>query len=154
MTTQPFPGLSDRYASAVHGCDGGRKTAHPPPSSLKIFLKTDLMHVPENSFGLGRGYHHSRGNTALVRGKDKLIGAPLMATDLRASASLILGGLFAEAAGDDGKSYLSPRSRLRTNGSRNFEIWEHPLSESSNCIFCKIVAGEIPSPRIYEDEKT
>ena len=22
-----------------------------------------------------------------------------------------------------------------------------------NCIFCKIVAGEIPSPRLYEDEK-
>ena len=22
-----------------------------------------------------------------------------------------------------------------------------------NCIFCKIVAGEIPSPRVYEDEK-
>jgi histidine triad (HIT) family protein len=26
------------------------------------------------------------------------------------------------------------------------------LSESNNCIFCKIVAGSIPSPRIYEDE--
>ena len=22
-----------------------------------------------------------------------------------------------------------------------------------NCIFCKIIAGEIPSPRVYEDEK-
>ena len=22
-----------------------------------------------------------------------------------------------------------------------------------NCIFCKIIAGEIPSPRLYEDEK-
>ena len=37
-----------------------------------------------------------RGNTALVRGQTKLMGAPLMATDLRASASLILGGLCAE----------------------------------------------------------
>jgi UDP-N-acetylglucosamine 1-carboxyvinyltransferase len=36
------------------------------------------------------------GNTALVRGQAKLTGAPLMATDLRASASLILGGLCAQ----------------------------------------------------------
>ncbi|ACL71834.1 UDP-N-acetylglucosamine 1-carboxyvinyltransferase [Thioalkalivibrio sulfidiphilus HL-EbGr7] len=36
------------------------------------------------------------GNTALVRGVPKLTGAPVMATDLRASASLILAGLVAE----------------------------------------------------------
>jgi UDP-N-acetylglucosamine 1-carboxyvinyltransferase len=36
------------------------------------------------------------GNQALVRGKDRLLGAPVMATDLRASASLILAGLVAE----------------------------------------------------------
>ena len=36
------------------------------------------------------------GNTAIVRGIDKLIGAPVMATDLRASASLVLAGLVAE----------------------------------------------------------
>ena len=36
------------------------------------------------------------GNTAIVRGVDKLKGAPVMATDLRASASLALAGLVAE----------------------------------------------------------
>ncbi len=36
------------------------------------------------------------GHTAIVRGVDKLGGAPVMATDLRASASLILAGLVAE----------------------------------------------------------
>ncbi|MDH5611090.1 MAG: UDP-N-acetylglucosamine 1-carboxyvinyltransferase [Gammaproteobacteria bacterium] len=36
------------------------------------------------------------GNTAIIRGVDKLSGAPVMATDLRASASLILAGLVAE----------------------------------------------------------
>lgn len=36
------------------------------------------------------------GNQALVRGKDHLLAAPVMATDLRASASLILAGLVAE----------------------------------------------------------
>ena len=36
------------------------------------------------------------GNTAIVKGVEKLTGAPIMATDLRASASLILAGVFAE----------------------------------------------------------
>ncbi len=36
------------------------------------------------------------GHTAVVRGVDRLSGAPVMATDLRASASLILAGLVAE----------------------------------------------------------
>ena len=52
------------------------------------------MHVPELA---RRGADITiRGNTAVVRGKDRLVGAPLMATDLRASASLVLGGLCAE----------------------------------------------------------
>jgi UDP-N-acetylglucosamine 1-carboxyvinyltransferase len=36
------------------------------------------------------------GHTALVRGVPRLTGAPVMATDLRASASLILAGLVAQ----------------------------------------------------------
>jgi UDP-N-acetylglucosamine 1-carboxyvinyltransferase len=36
------------------------------------------------------------GNTAIIRGVEKLTAAPVMATDLRASASLVLAGLVAE----------------------------------------------------------
>ncbi|GAB4179704.1 MAG: UDP-N-acetylglucosamine 1-carboxyvinyltransferase [Wenzhouxiangellaceae bacterium] len=36
------------------------------------------------------------GNTAVIRGRERLNGAPIMATDLRASASLVLAGLVAE----------------------------------------------------------
>ena len=36
------------------------------------------------------------GNTAVVRGVDRLSGATVMATDLRASASLVIAGLVAE----------------------------------------------------------
>jgi UDP-N-acetylglucosamine 1-carboxyvinyltransferase len=36
------------------------------------------------------------GNTALITGVDELTGAPVMATDLRASASLILAGMVAK----------------------------------------------------------
>src|SRR6204780_3558861 len=37
-----------------------------------------------------------RGNTAVVQGVEKLYGASVMATDLRASASLVIAGLVAE----------------------------------------------------------
>jgi UDP-N-acetylglucosamine 1-carboxyvinyltransferase len=36
------------------------------------------------------------GNTALVHGVERLVGATVMATDLRASASLVIAGLVAE----------------------------------------------------------
>jgi UDP-N-acetylglucosamine 1-carboxyvinyltransferase len=36
------------------------------------------------------------GNTAIIEGVDTLTAAPVMATDLRASASLVLAGLVAE----------------------------------------------------------
>jgi UDP-N-acetylglucosamine 1-carboxyvinyltransferase len=36
------------------------------------------------------------GNTAIITGVERLTGAPMMATDLRASASLVLAGLVAE----------------------------------------------------------
>jgi UDP-N-acetylglucosamine 1-carboxyvinyltransferase len=91
MTTQPFPGYpTDMQAQfmAVMAVSNGASLI-----SENIF-ENRFMHVPE-LVRLGADIT-IRGNTALVRGKDKLIGAPLMATDLRASASLILGGLFAE----------------------------------------------------------
>ena len=52
------------------------------------------------------------GNTAIIKGVPKLTAAPVMATDLRASASLVLAGLVAE--GQDGnRAHLPHRSRLR-----------------------------------------
>ncbi len=39
-----------------------------------------------------------QGNTAICKGVERLTGAPVMATDLRASASLVLAGLVAEGA--------------------------------------------------------
>ena len=36
------------------------------------------------------------GNAALIQGVDKLSGAPVMATDLRASASLVIAAMMAE----------------------------------------------------------
>jgi UDP-N-acetylglucosamine 1-carboxyvinyltransferase len=45
------------------------------------------------------------GNTAIIRGVGRLTGAPVMATDLRASASLVLAGLIAEGRTDIERIY-------------------------------------------------
>jgi len=45
------------------------------------------------------------GNTAIIRGVERLMGAPVMATDLRASASLVLAGLVAEGRTDIERIY-------------------------------------------------
>ncbi|MFC1533350.1 UDP-N-acetylglucosamine 1-carboxyvinyltransferase [Thermodesulfobacteriota bacterium] len=58
-------------------------------------------------------------NQALVRGKDRLLAAPVMATDLRASASLILAGLVAE----DGKTEVNRIYHL----DRGYEALEEKL---------------------------
>jgi UDP-N-acetylglucosamine 1-carboxyvinyltransferase len=63
---------------------------------------------------------HIRGNTAAVNGAAFLSGAPVMATDLRASVSLILAGLAAQ-----GKTEISRVYHL----DRGYEQIEHKLSQ-------------------------
>ena len=61
---------------------------------LKPFLKNRFMHAQElNRMG---ARIRLEGNMAIVEGVKKLEGAPVMATDLRASASLVIAGLVAE----------------------------------------------------------
>jgi UDP-N-acetylglucosamine 1-carboxyvinyltransferase len=91
MTTQPFPGyptdMQAQFMAVMTVANGASMIS-------ETIFENRFMHVPELA-RLGADIT-VRGNTALIRGKEKLLGAPLMATDLRASASLILGGLFAE----------------------------------------------------------
>lgn len=90
-TTEPFPGfptdLQAQYMALMATADGTSEIR-------ETIFENRFMHVPE----LARmGADISiEGDTAIVRGKDRLIGAPVMATDLRASVSLILAGLAAE----------------------------------------------------------
>ncbi|WP_373019400.1 UDP-N-acetylglucosamine 1-carboxyvinyltransferase [Thiomicrorhabdus sp.] len=64
-------------------------------SSIKeTIFENRFMHVSE-LIRMGADIR-VEGNTAYIKGVEKLTGAPVMATDLRASASLILAGLVAE----------------------------------------------------------
>jgi UDP-N-acetylglucosamine 1-carboxyvinyltransferase len=60
----------------------------------ETIFENRFMHVPELSrMGANITVH---GASAMVRGVRKLTGAPVMATDLRASVSLVLAGLAAD----------------------------------------------------------
>ena len=60
----------------------------------ETIFENRFMHVQElNRLGASI---KTEGNTALIMGMDRLVGAPVMATDLRASASLVIAGLAAE----------------------------------------------------------
>ncbi|HAT8174645.1 TPA: UDP-N-acetylglucosamine 1-carboxyvinyltransferase, partial [Legionella pneumophila] len=61
---------------------------------VETIFENRFMHVQELQ-RMGANIQLN-GNTAIVHGVEKLTGAPVMATDLRASASLILAGLVAE----------------------------------------------------------
>ncbi|MDB5838067.1 MAG: murA [Herminiimonas sp.] len=60
----------------------------------ETIFENRFMHVQEmNRLGAAIGIE---GHTAIISGVDKLVGAPVMATDLRASASLVIAALAAE----------------------------------------------------------
>jgi UDP-N-acetylglucosamine 1-carboxyvinyltransferase len=69
------------------------------------------MHVPElNRMGANI---EVRGRAAVVKGVKGLHGAPVMATDLRASMSLVLAGLAAEGQTEVGRVYHLDRGYER-----------------------------------------
>jgi UDP-N-acetylglucosamine 1-carboxyvinyltransferase len=91
IKTRPYPGfptdMQAQFMTLMCIADGASVI------SENIF-ENRFMHVAELlRFGADITIE---GNTATVKGVKKLSGAPVMATDLRASASLILAGLAAE----------------------------------------------------------
>ncbi|MEZ5758665.1 MAG: UDP-N-acetylglucosamine 1-carboxyvinyltransferase [Emcibacteraceae bacterium] len=91
VTTQPYPGFPTDMQAQVMAmmtlCDGASVIN-------ETIFENRFMHVPElTRMGADITVH---GSTATVRGVDHLLGAPVMATDLRASMSLILAGLVAD----------------------------------------------------------
>ncbi|MFA5026892.1 MAG: UDP-N-acetylglucosamine 1-carboxyvinyltransferase [Candidatus Methylomirabilota bacterium] len=90
IRTQPFPGFAtDMQAQlmALMTVASGRSVI------TETVFENRLMHVNE-LLRLGADIT-TAGNTAMVQGVPALLGAPVMATDLRASASLVVAGLAA-----------------------------------------------------------
>lgn len=91
VTTEPFPGFPTDLQAQLMAllC-----TANGTSVLEEKIFENRFMHAPELvRMGADIDVH---GGTATVKGVKKLKGAPVMATDLRASISLILAGLAAE----------------------------------------------------------
>jgi len=91
LETAPYPGLpTDMQAqfTVLNAIAKGRGEI------TETVFENRFMHVQELS-RMGADIH-VEGNTAICEGVEFLTGAPVMATDLRASASLVIAGLVAQ----------------------------------------------------------
>ncbi|MBZ8135113.1 UDP-N-acetylglucosamine 1-carboxyvinyltransferase [Afifella sp. IM 167] len=114
VTTQPFPGFpTDLQAQLMALMSRAEGTSE----ITETIFENRFMHVQELS-RLGADIRLD-GQTATIRGVEKLTGAQVMATDLRASVSLVIGGLAAE-----GETVVNRVYHL----DRGFEHLEEKLS--------------------------
>ncbi|MDE2516981.1 MAG: UDP-N-acetylglucosamine 1-carboxyvinyltransferase [Rhodospirillales bacterium] len=91
VMTEPYPGfptdMQAQFMALMAVADGAAMLT-------ETIFENRFMHVPElNRMGARINVH---GASAIVRGVAALSGAPVMATDLRASVSLVLAGLAAQ----------------------------------------------------------
>jgi len=91
VMTEPFPGfptdMQAQFMALLAVAEGASMVT-------ETIFENRFMHVPElNRMGAKVNVH---GSSAIIRGVKSLSGAPVMATDLRASFSLVLAALAAE----------------------------------------------------------
>jgi UDP-N-acetylglucosamine 1-carboxyvinyltransferase len=116
VDTEPFPGFPTDCQAQLMAM---MTMANGTSIIRETIFENRFMHVQELA-RLGSDIH-LHGDTAEVRGVKKLTGAPVMATDLRASVSLVIAGLAAA-----GETMISRVYHL----DRGFETLEEKLS---NC---------------------
>ena len=114
IMTEPFPGFATDLQAQIMAL---MTTANGASMITETIFENRFMHVPElRRMGANINLH---GASAMVRGVTGLTGAEVMASDLRASASLVLAGLVA-----DGETVLHRVYHL----DRGYERLEEKLS--------------------------
>ena len=108
LSTAPYPGFATdmqaQFMAMLTKADGASVLT-------ETIFENRYMHVPELA-RMGADIQVS-GRTAIVRGVAGLTGAPVMATDLRASMSLIIAGLIADGQTEVGRVYHLDRGYER-----------------------------------------
>ncbi len=114
VETQPFPGFPTDLQAQLMAL---MTRAHGTSVIRETIFENRFMHVQELArLGADIKLH---GDTATIKGVKTLRGAPVMATDLRASVSLVIAGLMAE-----GETMINRVYHL----DRGFERLEEKLS--------------------------
>jgi UDP-N-acetylglucosamine 1-carboxyvinyltransferase len=108
VKTMPYPGFpTDVQAQMM----AALALAEGPSLITETIFENRFMHALElNRMGADIKV---TGHTAMVRGVERLSGAPVMATDLRASVSLVLAGLAAENTTEVSRVYHLDRGYVR-----------------------------------------
>ena len=120
VETQPFPGFpTDLQAQLMALLTRASGTS----VVRETIFENRFMHVQELA-RLGADIH-LHGDTATIKGVKTLKGAPVMATDLRASVSLVIAGLMAEGTTTINRVY---------HLDRGFEQLEHKLTRCGAAI--------------------
>jgi len=115
VVTLPFPGFPTDLQAQM--CALAAVTDGLSVITERVY-PSRFMHVPEL---LRMGAHISiEGSSVIIRGAKRLTGAPVMASDLRASAALIPAGLAAE-----GETWVQRIYHL----DRGYEKFEHKLQK-------------------------
>ena len=108
LSTAPYPG----FATDMQAQFMAMLTLAEGASVLtETIFENRYMHVPELA-RMGADIQ-VQGRSAVVRGVDHLVGAPVMATDLRASMSLIIAGLAAQGQTEVNRVYHLDRGYER-----------------------------------------
>jgi UDP-N-acetylglucosamine 1-carboxyvinyltransferase len=90
VMTEPYPGFATDLQAQMMAL---LAVAEGASMITETIFENRFMHVPElRRMGANINLH---GSSAMVRGVPRLTGAPVMATDLRASVSLVIAGLAA-----------------------------------------------------------
>ncbi len=114
VETQPYPGFPTDLQAQLMAL---MTRAHGTSVIRETIFENRFMHVQELArLGADIQLH---GDTATIKGVKHLRGAPVMATDLRASVSLVIAGLMAEGETTVGRVY---------HLDRGFERLEEKLS--------------------------
>lgn len=127
IRTAPFPAFPTDMQAQLMALN---TIAQGTATIIETIFENRFMHVPELA-RMGADIT-IEGHTATVHGVEKLSGAPVMATDLRASACLVLAALAAE-----GESTIDRIYHL----DRGYDAIEKKLSELGADI-CRIRAAE------------
>lgn len=126
VMTEPYPGfptdMQAQFMALLSMAEGASMIT-------ESIFENRFMHVPELlRMGADINVH---GASAIVRGVPKLSGAPVMATDLRASVSLVLAGLAADGVTEVNRVYHLDRGYERLEqklAACGAQIERHPGS--------------------------